>query len=425
MIVELWPIERPKPYAKNARKWGPNAVEKVAASIREYGFRQPIVVDPQDTIIIGHLRLAAAKKLGLKEVPVHVARDLTPEQVKGLRLMDNRSHEDSAWDLVLLAPEIADLKALAFDLSLTGFDGREIDGFLTQPEDDEKADAVPPVPEVATSRPGDLWLLGPTDGTGAGATHRVLCGDSTSAEATTRLLGGQRPPFLMVTDPPYGVEYDPEWRVAVDGGGRHALGKVTNDDRVDWSPAWSLFPGDVAYVWHAGIYAGEAATSLVGAAFEVRGQIIWRKQHFVMSRGAYHWQHEPCWYAVRKNKSAHWRGDRTQTTVWDVANLNPHGGNRQEQQTGHGTQKPVEVMRRPILNHTERGDAVYDPFLGSGTTLIAAEGTGRVCYGLEIDPQYCDVIVKRWQDFTGKQATLEGAGRTFTAIAEERLAVAA
>jgi DNA modification methylase len=144
-----------------------------------------------------------------------------------------------------------------------------------------------------------------------------------------------------------------------------------------------------------------------------------------MSRGAYHWQHEPCWYVVRKGKPAHWRGDRTQTTVWDVANLNPHGGNREEQQTGHGTQKPIEVMRRPILNHTERGDAVYDPFLGSGTTLIAAETTERICYGLEIDPQYCDVIVRRWQDFTGRQATLEGAGRTFAAIAEERLAVAA
>jgi DNA modification methylase len=229
----------------------------------------------------------------------------------------------------------------------------------------------------------------------------------------------------MVTDPPYGVEYDPAWRVAVDGGGRHALGKVANDDRVDWTPAWSLFPGNVAYVWHAGIYAGEAGASLLAAAFEIRGQIIWRKQHFVMSRGAYHWQHEPCWYAVRKGKPAQWRGDRKQTTVWDVANLNPHGGNREEQQTGHGTQKPIEVMRRPILNHTERGDVVYDPFLGSGTTLIAAEATERVCYGLEIDPQYCDVIVRRWQDFTGRQATLEATGRTFAAIAEERLAVAA
>jgi hypothetical protein len=288
MIIELWPIDRPKPYAKNARKWGTNAVEKVAFSIREYGFRQPIVVDPQDTIIIGHLRLAAAKKLELKEVPVHVARDLTPEQVKGLRLMDNRSHEDSAWDLALLAPEIADLKALAFDLSLTGFDGRELDSFLTPPEDDEKANAVPPVPAIPTSRPGDLWLLGPP-GDGPGGTHRVLCGDSTNGEATARVLAGQKPPFLMVTDPPYGVEYDPAWRVAVDGGGRHALGKVANDDRVDWTPAWSLFPGNVAYVWHAGIYAGEAGASLLAAAFEIRGQIIWRKQHFVMSRGAYRW----------------------------------------------------------------------------------------------------------------------------------------
>jgi len=239
--------------------------------------------------------------------------DLSPAQVKGLRLMDNRSHEESDWDLALLEPEIADLSALAFDLSLTGFDGREIDGLLSAPVDDDKANLVPPLPDVATSRLADVWLLGP---------HRVLCGDSTQENAVSQLL---LPPsslpqlFLMCTDPPNGVEYDPEWRVAIDGGGRHATGKVANDDRVDWSTAWRLFPGDVAYVWHAGIYAGEVSASLVATQFQIRGQIIWRKQHFVMSRGAYHWQHEPCWYAVRKGKSAHWRGDRTQTTVWDVA----------------------------------------------------------------------------------------------------------
>ena len=204
MLIELWPVDRPKPYPKNARKWTAAAVGKVADSIREYGWRQPIVCDTDDVIIIGHLRLAAAKSLGLGEVPVHVARDLTPAQVKGLRIMDNRSHEEAEWDLTLLAPEIADLQALAFDLSLTGLDGREIDGLLAKPVDDEAANAAPPLPEVAGTRSGDIWLCGP---------HRVLCGDCTDAQSVARLLGESKP-ILMVTDPPYGIELDSEWRDA-------------------------------------------------------------------------------------------------------------------------------------------------------------------------------------------------------------------
>src|SRR5262245_35544674 len=183
----------------------------------------------------------------------------------------------------------------------------------------------------------------------------------------------------MVTDPPYGVEYDPMWREEAGLGPQRQTGPVSNDDRVDWTPAYQLFPGHVAYVWHAGVHAVEVAAGLSRAEFEVRSQIIWAKQHFAMSRGHYHWQHEPCWYAVRNGRPSRWRGDRKQSTIWNVPNLNPMGGDRAEPKTGHGTQKPVELMRRPILNHTERGEVVYDPFLGSGTTLIAAEQTGRVC----------------------------------------------
>src|SRR6202011_2428980 len=241
---------------------------------------------------------------------------------------------------------------------------------------------IPDLPENPASKLGDLWLRGP---------HRVLCADSTDENATSHLCGPTRP-NLMATDPPYGVSYDPSWRIEVDGGGRHAVGKVQNDDRVDWTAALRLFSGDVAYVWHAGVHAGEVAASLHSIGFEIRAQIIWSKQHFVMSRGSYHWQHEPCWYAVRKGKRSNWRGDRTQSTIWEVKNLNPHGGNKDEKQTGHGTQKPIELMRRPILNHTECGSTVYDPFLGSGSTVIAAEQTERVCYGLDIDPKYVDVI---------------------------------
>jgi DNA modification methylase len=282
----------------------------------------------------------------------------------------------------------------------------------------EGEDEAPEPSGQPISQPGDLWLCG---------SHRVLCGDSTSTEAVSRLLSpasGMLQPFLMVTDPPYGVEYDPTWRDGKGGFSTAAVkqrGKVQNDDRVDWREAYEAFPGDVAYVWHGGIAAAEFAVSLLSAGFQIRGQIIWRKQQAVFSRGAYHWQHEPCWYAVRKGKTAHWHGDRKQSTVWDVQSLNPTG-NRDEERVGHGTQKPVELMRRPILNHTERGEAVYDPFLGSGTTLIAAELTQRICYGLELDPVYVDVIVRRWEKQSGKQATLEGDGRTFSAIAAERAA---
>lgn len=235
--------------------------------------------------------------------------------------------------------------------------------------------------------------------------HRLLCGDSTKAEDVARLLEGRKP-FLMVTDPPYGVEYDPEWRNEAMGEGNRSTGKVTNDDIVDWTPAYKLFPGHVAYVWHAGRFAADLVVNLRAANFDIRTQIIWCKQHFAIGRGHYHWQHEPCWYAVRKGGSAKWCGDRTQSTRWDINNGLSQGGPRkaEDELTGHGTQKPVECMARPIRNHGGKDDDVYDPFLGSGTTLIAAEQLGRRCFAIEIDPGYCDVAVQRWQNLTGEQA---------------------
>jgi DNA modification methylase len=413
--IELWPIDRPKPFPKNARHWNAAAVAKVASSIREYGFRQPIVVDVHDVICIGHLRLTAAKSLGLKEVPVHVARDLTPAQIRGLRLADNRTNQESEWNDDLLGPELAELSDLGFDLTLTGFDVYELDNLLRDPLDEERAEQAPPLPDVAATRLGDLWLCGD---------HRVLCGDATSPRDVARLLGAHKP-LLMACDPPYGVSYDPMWREDAGLGRQRQTGKVANDDRVDWTEAYELFTGDVAYVWHAGVHAGEVAAGLTSAGFEIRAQLIWSKQHFAMSRGHYHWGHEPCWYAVRKGGKANWCGDRTQSTIWQVPNLNPMGGDRNEKATGHGTQKPVELFRRPIVNHTKQGDAIYDPFLGSGTAIMAAELTKRICIGIDIDPRYVDVAVIRWQDFTGQQAKLVGDGRTFDQIKAERLGVAA
>ncbi|MEP6830077.1 MAG: site-specific DNA-methyltransferase, partial [Rhizomicrobium sp.] len=276
---------------------------------------------------------------------------------------------------------------------------------------DPDAVSNPEGPPVACV--GDLWLMG---------RHRVLCGSATEASDVKVLLSGDRP-SLMATDPPYGVVYDPSWRNAAGVSASARTGKVQNDDRSDWREAWALFPGDVAYVWHAGKFAAEVQQSLQAAGFEMRAQIIWRKSHFAIGRGHYHWQHEPCWYAVRKGGKPTWTGDRRQSTVWDIDGVKTAKGPSVEtadDATVHGTQKPVECMRRPIENNSKPGDIVYDPFLGSGTTVIAAEQCDRICYGLEIDPTYVDVIVRRWQNFTGETATLSGTECTFDQVGIER-----
>jgi DNA modification methylase len=270
---------------------------------------------------------------------------------------------------------------------------------LTDPDD------APEPPAHPVSRVGDLWLLGQ---------HRLLCGDSTSAADVGKVLGDVGP-HLMVTDPPYGVDYDPAWRAKAGVNlNKHRLGKVANDDRADWRDAWGLFPGTVAYVWHAGRYASTVQESLAAAGFDVRSQIIWAKDRFALSRGHYHWQHEPCWYAVR-NGPASWTGDRKQSTLWQIPA-------REGQGFEHGTQKPVECMKRPIENNSSPGQAVYEPFSGSGTTIIAAEITGRACLAIELLPQYVDVAIRRFELFTGQDANLLDDGRSFAAVGTERAA---
>jgi DNA modification methylase len=345
----------------------------------------------------------------MEEVPVVLCDGWSEAKVKAFRLLVNRSATWADFDPELVGLELQDLKALDFDLSLTGFDPHEIDEFLFGDLAGEKEEEAPAVQEDGVTRAGDLWILG---------SHRVLCGDATSAAGVERLFGSASP-ALMVTDPPYGVAYDPGWRDRAGLGKPRQSGAVANDDRVDWTAAYRLFPGDVAYVWHAGVHGSEVASGLEAAGFRIRAQIVWAKQHFALSRGDYHWQHEPCWYAVREGKPSAWSGDRTQSTLWEVANLNPFGGSS-EKATGHGTQKPLELMRRPMLNNSVRGAIVYDPFLGSGTTLIAAETTDRSCYGLDIDPRYVDVVIRRWQECTGKSAVLESEDRSFDEVAGDR-----
>lgn len=397
LSVELWPLSRLTRYDGNARTHTDKQVAEIASSICEFGFSNPILAGPSGDIIAGHGRFAAAQQLRLQEVPVIVLADLSELQRRQLRLADNRIAMNAGWDLKALSLELTDFAALGVNLSSLGFSNAELSAALSSSTSglvDE--DDVPDYSENAVSHPGDIWALD---------SHRVACGDSTDAELVTRLFGGEVP-HLMVTDPPYGVAYDPEWRHRAGMNKSQKRGRIKNDERADWTPTWSLFPGDIAYVWHGALHATTVAESLMKTGFTIRSQIVWAKERLVMSRGDYHWQHEPCWYAVRKK--GNWTGDRKQTTLWKIAT----GG--QDEETAHSTQKPVECMRRPILNNSEPGEYVYEPFLGSGTTLIAAQSVDRICLGIEIDPIFVDVAVRRWQAFTGKSARRLSDGVEFS-----------
>jgi DNA modification methylase len=420
--IEIWRIERLVEYARNPRK-NDSAVDRMCSSIREFGFKIPCLVRSNGEVVDGHLRLKAARKLGITEIPVILCDEWTPAQVKAFRLMVNRSVTWADWDEELLAQELQEIQEMDFDLSFTGFDTHEIDSLLAL-DDEEKANAAPPLPESPVSRPGDLWILD---------RHRVLCGDATSAEAIARLLG-ERKPRLMVTDPPYGIELDSEWRdrAGLNGHGRaepsymkkrtagHTETTISGDTRADWSDAFALVPSlEAAYLWHASIFTREVLDGLLRIGFLHHQQIIWNKGRTVLTRTPYWYGHEPCWFVRKKN--APWYGKAGEnSTVWNSPSPKFIMGSSDEEKYDHPTQKPIELMRRPILNHLKRGELVYDPFLGSGTTLAAAELTERVCYGLELDPKYVDVVVERWQQLTGKHAKLEADGRTFEKVKADR-----
>jgi len=426
--VNVWPIDKLVPYEKNPRK-NDSAVDRMCISIKEFGFKIPCLVRSNGEVVDGHLRLKAAHKLSIAEVPVILCDEWSEAQVKAFRLMVNRSVTWANWDDELLAQELRDIEESGLDIALTGFDSKEIDDLLASLEDEEPSDEVPLPPAVPASRTGDLWLCGP---------HRVLCGDSTDAAAVARLLGDSEP-FLMVTDPPYGIELDSEWRdrAGLNGCGAaepsylkhrtegHQNTTISSDTRADWSDAFELVPSiQVAYVWHASVFTREVLNGLERIGFLYPQQIIWNKGRIVLTRTHYWYQHEPCWYVRKKN--APWYGKAGEnSTIWDSASPKFIMGGSDEEKFDHPTQKPLALMTKPILNHTRRGELVYEPFLGSGTTLAAAETTARVCYGIELDPKFTDLVIQRWQGMTGKKATLDGDGRTFDEIAEERLAVAA
>jgi DNA modification methylase len=392
------------PDPQNANRGTARGRAALAESLKAHGAGRSILADRQGRVIAGNKTLEQAQALNLpvrvietdgQELVVVQRRDLDlveDPNARRLALADNRVAElDLEWDdtvLQRLAAEV-DLGALWTPAELEQLAGEGLHAGQT-PED-----AIVPVRPTTIQR-GDLFALG---------AHRLLCGDATDAVDVTRVLAGEQP-NLLVTDPPYGVAYDAAWRVRAGRRGRHAVGPVANDDRVDWRAAIAHFSGAIAYVWHAGLHAGAVADALGSCGFVVRAQIIWQKSHFVLGRGDYHWGHEPCWYAVRKGRPSAWRGDRTQSTVWSVPNLNPIGGARGAENvvTGHSTQKPVRLFEIPILAHTEPGAHVYDPFVGSGTALIAAEKTGRACYAIELEPRYVQAAIDRWEQFSGQTA---------------------
>lgn len=407
------------PYLKNARTHDKEQISLIAESIKKFGFNNPVLLDGSNGVIAGHGRLMAARLLKMTSVPCIELSHLSETEKKAYILADNQLALRSSWDEKLLKEELNLLNAEGVDMKQLGFLDKELKALLADPRPaGTEEDDIPELPAKTVSVLGDQWILGlPANG------HRVRCGDSTSAKDVSALIGLSKP-HLMVADPPYGVRYEPMWREGKDKGTvkNRRTGVVENDNRADWKEAWALFPGNIAYVWHGALHTAVVQQSLEACGYVIRAQIIWAKQQFIFSRGDYHWQHEPCWYAVKG--TGKWCGDRKQSTVWEISNLNKIGGGTakpEDDHTNHSTQKPVECMRRPILNNSVIGDCIYDPFLGSGSTVIAAEVEQRQCLGMELNPLYVDTIVKRWQNFTGKTAILEGTGQSFDEVARGRI----
>lgn len=380
------------PYDNNPRRTPEKAVEACRRSIRALGFRNPIILDVAGGLVVvaGHTRLKAALLEELPEVPTIDTAGLTPDQIKAYRIADNRIADLSQDDPDLLAAELRSMEEAALRehglAEAMALDDEYVDRVLREDavgdEGGEKADEpVEPTTGPTITKPGDLITLG---------RHRLLCGDATKAEDVATLLNGATP-RLMVTDPPYGVGYDdPGWRKP--RGGDVSTGPPGDEGTYPLPRAVRHFGGDVAYVWSTPSKIAAPIRALVAEGFEDRAVLVWRKDEPIISRGHYHHQAELCAYAVRR--AAHWIGDRKQSTVWDIAR-------RSRRDTGHSTQKPMECMERPIRNH--EGD-VYDPFVGSGTTILAAERQRRTCYAMELSPAFCDMIARRWKTVTGQDA---------------------
>ena len=407
--IELWPVDRLQPYERNARTHSPEQVAQIAASIVEFGFTNPILVDSNDGIIAGHGRLTAAQELGLRTVPVVVLDHLSDRQRKAYILADNQLALNAGWDTDLLRGELQDLAEQDFDLSLIGFSDDELADLLPEveelPPEDADSDAVPEAPEEPITKLGDVWLLGK---------HRVMCGDSTSLHEVERLMAGAKADMVF-TDPPYGVAYE--------GGHNDKKRQQIQNDALEGEDLTSLFYGalitavtvteDYApfYVWFASGKSVETFAAFAQLPLKLRAVIQWYKVRSGL--GAFMSQYipncEPCMYAYKSGCSPQWFGPTDEKTVWELQ--------KESRNEFHPTQKPVELPERAITNSSKKGQLVLDLFGGSGSTLIACEKTGRQARLMELDPRYCDVIVKRWQQFSGKTAKLDGSGEPFPADA--------
>ena len=391
--IERIAVEMLLPYAKNSRTHSDEQVAQIAASIKEFGFNNPILIDKENTIIAGHGRLLAARRMGMTEVPCIKLGHLTETQRKAYVIADNRLALNADWDTEMLTIELNDLLEDNFALDILGFDADELKALLdpvTPTEGLTDEDAVPEVPEKPKTKPGDIYRLGK---------HRLMCGDSTSIDALEKLCETQLVD-MWLTDPPYNVAYE--------GKTKDAL-TIKNDSMEDdqfrqflrdsYTAADSVMkPGAVFYIWHADSEGYNFRGAAKDAGWTVRQCLIWKKSTMVMGRQDYHWKHEPCLYGWKDGAGHLWATDRKQTTILEFDKPSRNGE--------HPTMKPVGLFEYQMLNNTKGGDIVLDSFGGSGTTLIAAEKNGRIARIMELDPKYCDVIVKRWEDFTGQKAEL-------------------
>ena len=392
MKIEQRTIDSLIPYINNSRKHSDAQVAQIAASINEFGWTNPILVDGDNGIIAGHGRLLAARKLKMDKVPVIELSHLSETQKKALIIADNKLALNADWDFDLLTIELQKLSEEDFDLGLVGFDAEEL-AKLLQPEVIEgltDEDEVPATPEEAKTKPGDVYLLGK---------HRLMCGDSTSVDDIEKLCDGNLVD-MWLTDPPYNVAYEGKTKDALtiqnDSMGDDQFRQFLRDAYVTADTV--MKPGAVFYIWHADSEGYNFRGAAHDAGWTVRQCLIWKKSVIVMGRQDYHWKHEPCLYGWKDGAGHLWASDRKQSTILEFDKPSRNGE--------HPTMKPVELFAYQMLNNTKGGDIVLDSFGGSGTTLIAAEKHGRHAYLMELDPKYCDVIVKRWEDFTGQKAQL-------------------
>ena len=418
--IEHWPVGRLIPYARNPRR-NDAVVDRMCAAIREFGFRIPIVARSDGTVVDGHLRLKAAERLGLAEVPVALADNLTPTQVKAFRLLANRSANWAEYDDDLLALELQDLKLDGYDLDLTGFDDAELDRLLALDATGEDGEdggtpplVVPEPPRNPVSRSGDLWILGG---------HRLLCGDSTSTPDVRRLMNGERA-VLFATDPPYLVDYNGSNHPTRNKDWSQSYG-VTWDDSSQGS---ELYDGFIAaaiaeaitedaawYCWHASRRQAMLEACWEKAGAFVHQQIIWVKDRGVLTRSHYLWKHEPCFMGWIKGKRPPKVADETLASTWEMPSF------AKDERPDHPTPKPLDAFGIPMRQHVPRGGLCYEPFSGSGSQIMAGEANERRVHAMEISPAYVDVAVLRWQEETGRDAILDGEGKTFAEIAAERL----